>query len=134
MVLPRALSTLPSPDSKTIALSLMLTSIFSSLLVSGIGELLQAALHCKGALIPSTYPDASLILSLAPHLPLRLPEDRQIDDVVERHFAASLDGFLGLVDHEPQSLLTNIDIVVVNLDDAVVRRRRNLAVELQPFR
>src|SRR5262249_60933944 len=30
IVLPRALSTLPSPDSKTIALSLMFTSIFLS--------------------------------------------------------------------------------------------------------
>src|SRR5262245_31214754 len=115
MVLPRALSTLPSPDSKTIALSLIFTSIFLSSR-SRVGE-----------------PCPSLIVSLAPHLPLGLSKNRQIGDVVERHFAAALHGFLGLVDHDPQPLLTSIDVVVVNFDNAVVRRRSDLAIELQPF-
>src|SRR5262249_30425744 len=106
----------------------MFTSIFLS---SRFSSRLTRAGGLRAPCPPQTYP--SLILSLAPHLPLGFSKNRQIGDVVERHFAAALHGFLGLVDHEPQPLLTNIDIVVVDFSDAVVRRRSNLAIELQPL-
>ena len=73
------------------------------------------------------------LLPFDPKLPLRLSDKREIRDFAEGNIPADFQGLLSLFNRQAKSLFANVDILIVDLGDALVGRRGDLSVDLQPL-